>query len=184
VPRLTTTQRKLIAEIDELESRFTLDVGEILAGDPEGRTPYLVAARDKLIRGQVTVWYTLIDEFLNMKLCQYLFGRKRTFIQLWRTKRFQNFNYFVLERLSLLEKLSFVRAIIKVPKAVVADIERLNSLRNGLSHSLFPQNLRTLKPIWKGKNALSLDGVEVLQADMEKVIEFFIGKTGPDDSAA
>ncbi len=173
---LTRKQRRLIKELQELSSLFSLDYYNIenIEEYPEDtRTTYLELAKDKLVRSQVIIWYTLIDEFLNIELSHYFFGRKKSFLYLWRTKRFQHFNHFVLEELSLLQKLRFVRSIVKVPKSIVADIERLNSLRNGLAHSFFPKNLRKSQPIWKGKDIFSLEGVTLLEEDMDKINSFF-----------
>ena len=110
-----------------------------------------------------------------MELCYYYFGKKRPFQDLWRTKHFQLFNHHVLEELSLMQKLRHVKAIKKFPRNVSATIERLNSLRNGLAHAFFPENLRKSSPKWKGKNIFSLDGVQALQSDIDMVMNFFIG---------
>jgi hypothetical protein len=40
--------------------------------------------------------YTLVDEYLNVRIAHYFFGRKKSFIKLWKTKRFKVFNYHVL----------------------------------------------------------------------------------------
>jgi hypothetical protein len=170
---LTLKQKRLIKELREFSSLFSLDYYNIEQYPKDTRTTYLELAKDKLIRVQVIMWYTLVDEFLNIELSHYFFGRSRSFLYLWRTKRFQNFNHYFLEELSLLQKLRFVRSIIKVPKNIIADIERLNSLRNGLAHSFFPQNLRKSQPIWKGKDIFSLEGVALFEEDMDKVDGFF-----------
>jgi len=47
-------------------------------------------------------------------------------------------------------KLRFVKSISGVPKGIAADIERLNSLRNAMAHSFFPENLKRQNPVWKG----------------------------------
>lgn len=173
--KLTPKQKKLIAELDELSDLLTLDYRNALEYEKEARTPYLQAARDKIIRGQVIIWYTLIDELLAMELSHYYFGRKRSFPELWRTKRFQVFNHHVLEELHLLQKLRHVKAIRKIPKSVIVTIERLNALRNGLAHSFFPENLRKSVPKWKGIDIFSLAGVRALQEDFDEVFEFFLG---------
>lgn len=172
--RLTRRQRELVKELDELSSRLLLDYNNILDYEAASRTPYLEAMRNKLIRGQVTVWYTLVDELLNMELCHYFFGKKRSFIYLWRTRKFQNFNYYVLEELHLMQKLRFVKAIRRIPKAILDTIERLNALRNGIAHALFPENLRKSKPTYKGKNIFTLDGVNQLQEDMDALFDYFL----------
>jgi hypothetical protein len=71
-------------------------------------------------------------------------------------------------------KLRFIRGISKVPKPVVADIERLNALRNGLAHSFFPENLRKSRPEWKGRKIFTLEGLQVFLDDMAKIDEFFL----------
>ena len=118
--------------------------------------------------------YTLIDEFLNTRIAHFFFGRKKPFWKLWRTKRFRLFNYHVLEELSLLKKLQLVRAITPIPSAIRDDIERLNSLRNGIAHAFFPENLKKAKPVWKGENIFTLKGVRQFQDDMRKVIDYFL----------
>ena len=62
---------------------------EIEEYDPEERRPRVNLIRDHLVRGEIVLAYTLVDEFLNAILCNH-FGRKRSHIKLWRTKRFKN----------------------------------------------------------------------------------------------
>ena len=111
---------------------------------------------------------------LNVAICNYFFGRDANFIRLWKTKRFQIFNHHLLEELSLLQKLRFVKAIIKVPKNIGGDIERINALRNGLAHAFFTENLRKSKPEYKGKDILTLPGVGLVIEDMSEIAAFFI----------
>jgi len=132
-----------------------------------------------LIIGEVVTSYTLVDENLNMRLCDYFFGRRRGYIKLWKTKKFQRFNYHVLEELSLLAKLRFAKSIAPIPKSICADIERLNSLRNGLAHAFLPENLKKSKPVWKGKNIFTLEGMKVFKENMEGIFNFFVGVPYP-----
>jgi len=171
---LTKKQKILIKEIEEINSLLSLDYQNILEYDKSSRTTYLEVAKQKIIRGQIITWYTLVDEFLNMELCHYFFGKKKNFIYLWRTKKFQNFNYYVLEELYLLQKLRFVKTIKKIPKSIFGDIEKLNFLRNGLAHSFFPDNLKKSKPIYKGKHVFTLEGLKLLQQDFDDIFDFFI----------
>jgi hypothetical protein len=130
--------------------------------------------KNQIVRSQVIWDYTYVDELLGAAICHYFFGKKRGFIKLWKTKRFKNFNHYILEVLSLTEKLRLVKAIHKVPKSVAADIEALNALRNGLAHAFFPENLRSSKPIYKGKDIFSREGLERFIEDMGKVSTFFL----------
>jgi hypothetical protein len=172
--KLTKKQRALVRELKEICAQFNFDYDNVSAYDPKQRTIYLQAARDKFVRGQVIIWYTLVDEYLNNAMCRYYFGHKTSFPKLWRTKRFQIFNYHIIEELHLMQKLRHVRAFRLIPRAIVGDIERLNALRNGLAHAFFPENLRKSKPTWKGQDIFSLTGLNSLRADFGKIVDFFI----------
>jgi hypothetical protein len=53
-------------------------------------------------------------------------------------------------------------------------IEPLNALRNGLTHAFFPENLRSSKPIWNGKNIFTAEGLTLFIEDMSKISDFFL----------
>jgi len=90
-----------------------------------------------------------MDELLNDVICREFFSRERSYPKLWRTKRFRAFNYYVLERIYLVQKADFVRACTRMLPKVYKDLLALNELRNALAHSFFPEN-RRVKPGWKG----------------------------------
>ncbi|HXE91800.1 MAG TPA: hypothetical protein VNK82_12660 [Terriglobales bacterium] len=171
--RLTRKQRTLVRELEEISELLGLDWGNIKSYEKASRTPHLERMKDHLIRGEVITQYTLIDEHLGGLICRYFFPR-RSFVKLWRTKKFRNFNYYVIEPLSLMEKLRLVKAIKNVPRGVASAIERVNGLRNGLAHAFFPENLRGSKPIYKGKDVFTLEGLKLFMEDMEFVHEFFL----------
>jgi hypothetical protein len=171
---LTRLQKKLLAEVTEIAELSRVDYENILDYDEEQRTVRLQMMKNQIVRSQVIWDYTYVDELLGAAICHYFFGKKRGFIKLWKTKRFKNFNHYILEVLSLTEKLRLVKAIHKVPKSVAADIEALNALRNGLAHAFFPENLRSSKPIYKGKDIFSREGLERFIEDMGKVSTFFL----------
>ena len=171
--RLTKKQRSSLEELKQIRDLLRLDFDNIHEFPSDSRTISLEVMKNKLIRGQIIAWYTLVDEFLTNRICRYFFGKKRTFPQLWRTKKFQVFNYHIIESISLLAKLRLVKAISPIPKSLAADIEQLNFLRNGLAHSFFPENLRSSKPFWKGKNVFSIDGLRCLESDLNKVFTYF-----------
>jgi hypothetical protein len=171
---LTRKQQSLVHELDELSSLLGLDYQKIKEYERESRTPHLERMKKHFIIGEVITQYTLIDEHLSMHLCHYFFGRGKSVIRLWKTKRFQRFNYHVLEELSLLAKLRFVKSFMNIPKPLVSDIERINALRNGLAHAFFPENLKKSKPIYKGKNIFSSEGVRLFMEDMGKITDFFL----------
>src|SRR2546426_4179778 len=171
---LTGNQRRLVTELKEIASLLKVDYQDIKSYERDARTPLLEMMRRKLIISEVITSYTLTDEHLNMRIAHFFFGRKKGFIQLWKTKRFRLFNYHVLEELSLMGKLRFVKSISKMPKPVTADIERLNALRNGLAHSFFPENLKKSKPEWKGQSILAIPTLERFGEDMQKVFDHFL----------
>jgi hypothetical protein len=172
--RLTSHQKRLLAEMKEIADLTRLDYTNIQEYDPEERTTRLKFMKNQLIRSQIIMDYTFTDEMLGAAICHYFFGKKKGFIKLWKTNKFRNFNHYVLEVLSLTEKLRLVKAICKVPKGVASNIEALNALRNGLAHAFFPENLRSAKPIYKGKDIFTVEGLRTFIADMGKVSDFFL----------
>jgi hypothetical protein len=186
--KLTALQRKIMAELEEIAELARLDYSNILDYDPEERTARLRLMKNQIVRSQIIADYTFVDELLGSAICHYFFGKKRGFIKLWKTKKFRNFNYYILEVLSLSEKLRLVKSITKVPKGVAADIEALNALRNGLAHAFFPENLRSAKPVYKGKDIFSSEGLRRFIEDMSEVSDFFVNfnfgvhnRSVPDD---
>jgi hypothetical protein len=82
---------------------------------------------------------------------------------------------YILDRLSLLQKLEFVRARIYLPPRFYKDIRDLNTLRNALAHSFFPEN-RRVKPKWKGFDIFSFEGVGQFINDTTEASDFFFAR--------
>ena len=173
-PRLTPKQRALIAEVKGLMSSLYLDPDELATLDDSGeRTTRLGQAKKQIISGAVVLDYVLMDEFLSAVMCWHFFGKKRGFSELWRTKRFKVFNYQLLEKMYLVQKLDFVKAIHDIPKPVASDLMALNDLRNAVAHSFFPENRRR-KPEWKNKSVFEKDGFVQFQEDVIELKKFFL----------
>jgi hypothetical protein len=171
---LTRLQRTLLSELQAIAKLARLDYGSILDYDAEERTTRLRLMKNQIVRSQIIADYTFVDEMLGCAICHYFFGKGKSFIRLWKTKKFKLFNHYILEVLSLPEKLRLVKSISKVPRAVAADVEALNALRNGLAHAFFPENLRSSKPVWKGRDIFSRAGLERFINDMGGVSDFFV----------
>lgn len=180
---LTRTQKRMVRELDQIAMILRLNYREIETYKRSIRLPRLKLVKDNFVRGEIILAYTFIDECLSNFLCQHFFGRKANFRKLWKTKRFRNFNYFVIEKLYLTEKLAYAKAIRTIPRSVSEDIERLNALRNALAHAFFPDNLRSFQPKkgrglrgpkvkWKGLNIFSFQGIQRFVEDMATVDDF------------
>jgi hypothetical protein len=171
---MTRRQRALARELSEINRRLRLhaDVAEV---EPDLRITHLELAKRHLVSGEVLRQYVLMDEHLNAVMASHFFGWDRPFPRLWRTKRFKAFNYYVLEKLYLLQKLDFVGYLYGVPKKVGRDLRALNDLRNALAHSFFPEN-RRVKPSWKGQDIFSLTGLDSFLEDMSDIADFFVDR--------
>lgn len=174
--RLTRKQKLLLDEVEKVSGLLGLNWRSIRDYERAVRTVHLERIKHHLIIGEVVIQYTLIDEHLNVELCHHFFGRKKNFIKLWKTKKFQNFNYHILEGLSLLEKLRYVKSFKTIPRSIARDIEQINVLRNGLAHAFFPENLKRSKPVYKGKNIFTFEGIQQFVNDMGEVSDFFVWK--------
>jgi hypothetical protein len=184
---LTHKQRQLIDELREISSIVRVDYWNIRDREKEARTPVLEVMKRELIRGEVVGQYTLIDDLLSTELCRYFLPGKNLFKQ-WKTKKFRRFNYYVIERLYMTQKLAFLKDVYHIPKPVASQIEEINALRNALAHAFFPENLRAYqmkgrsaprKPIvvrYKGQDLFSIQGATAFVEDCAEVTEFLLTK--------
>jgi hypothetical protein len=181
---LTPKQRRLKKELEEISEIVRVDYRNILTWPPKLRTTALEVMKRQLIRGDIVTQYTLIDDWLSGAVCRY-FLPGTNFIVQWKTQRFIRFNYYVIERLYMTQKLAFLKDAYIVPKAIAATIEEINALRNAMAHAFFPENLRayhmkgpsaTRKPVsvhYKGTDIFTLEGIRKFAADCGTVTEFF-----------
>jgi hypothetical protein len=174
IMKISAKQKALVREIDELIELFNLSHEKVIHNyNDELLSARLEHIKNQLVRSEVIMAYTIVDEFLSCRIAIYQFGKSKTFIQLWKTKKFKNFNYYVLEELSTLAKLKFAKEIKIIPTSIVSDIERLNSLRNALAHSYFPENLKRSRTLWKEQDIFKLEGAKRFCEDMQKINDHF-----------
>jgi hypothetical protein len=171
---LTQKQRRLRREIEKIASMITMDHWNIECYAPAQRTTYLEIMRDKLIRGEVVLKYTLLEEFLTNIICDFYFRRPakgKTYRDLWKTKRFRIFVHYIMDETFLMKKLAAVDAIKRVPKDVSSALARINDTRNALAHTFFPQNRRryvaTKTVVHDGVPLFTSEGVEKFHHDVE-----------------
>src|SRR5262245_33859741 len=132
---LTRAQKQKIEEIKTIAELTGVDFWNIdRETDSEVRNILLDLYRDRFVRAGIVSNYVLIDELLTDIMCQHFFDPRRSSIELWRTVRFRNFNYYIVEELSLLRKLALVKAIRRIPRPVEETIRFLNLLRNAIAH--------------------------------------------------
>lgn len=180
--RLTRKQQRLRREIDDIAAAIVVDHWDILDYEPISRTARLGVMRHKLVRGEVIMKYTLIDEFLTSIICDFYFRRRPArnvnYRSLWRTKKFRIFNHYLMDEIHLLSKLRIVRAIQEVPKPIREIVERINALRNAIAHSFFPENRRQYmtrkKVMYQGFDIFSLAGVEKFEEDCQTAEEYLM----------
>jgi hypothetical protein len=169
---LTGHQRRLLNEIEQIADIAKVNYPQIEAYEPNARTLILQLMRDKLVRGDAIIKYTLIDELLADIICDYYFKRKEPhYGRLWKTKPFRVFVHYIMDETYLLKKLSIVNAIRAVPRDVHAAIARINDVRNALAHSFFPQNRRLYrqgrKVIYAGVHLFGREGVTRFNKDFD-----------------
>ena len=170
---LTKYQKQLVKDLEKLYDLLSLDFYDIRAYPKRHRTTYLELMKRAAARQAVVTAYTQVDEYLASELCVHFFGTKKSFPDLWKTKRFQLFNSSFLEEMSLMPKFRYVKALKKIPKPIAADIDRLNALRNAVAHSFFPENVRKSRALWKGQSIFTVEGLERFVQDTRAIYRFF-----------
>jgi hypothetical protein len=179
---LTPSQKRKVAQLREISKIACIDFWNVENTDDDNSVKDIVLdlAKDRIIRADVVFSYVLIDELLSSLICQRFFRTNTTLGRSWRSEwkkaRFQNFNYHVLEGMSLLRKLALVKEFLNVPKDIEDIISRTNIIRNALAHSFFPMNKKEFRKsgiaTYKGKDIFSLEGLRVFDADANKAIGF------------
>jgi hypothetical protein len=156
-------------EINQIESLARLDYQQIEKYPKERRTMHLELMKRDLVRARIGALYVYIDELLANILCGYLFGIREGSIRLWKTKKFQKFNTYIVEEMPLMRKLSFARGITKVTKPTTNAITFINSLRNAIMHSMFPENRRDYRGkrvTYRGIELWSPNALATLEEDL------------------
>lgn len=184
---LSRAQRHLFEELNAMTQSVGLDYWNILAREPAERTSALDLIKRSIVRGEVVDEYTFIDDLLATRICQY-FLPERSLNQRRKTKRFQRFNDYILERLYLQQKLAFVKDVYQVPKDIASTIEAVNALRNAMAHTYFPENLRAYRikgrPAprkgttvhYRGLDIFTPAGIENFKLDCMRVVDFLLWK--------
>jgi hypothetical protein len=176
---LTAKQRQLLKEIQEISSIIGMDHWNI--EKYKHTTHRLGIIKDQLVRGEVVVSYTLMDELLSQIIVSYYFeqearGRKR------RQEQFRLFCHYILDRLTLLHKLDLVHAIGEIPKDVWNIVTGINNLRNPIAHSFFPQHRRQFavgeKVVYRGLDIFSPAGIRAFRQDVYVARDYFLDRAG------
>jgi hypothetical protein len=168
---MTKAEARELTKLQGLTRAVGLDGSRIGEYPRQIRVGQLERMQRQTVVGAVLHRYTAIDELLGCVIAWDFFDRSKPFGMHWRSKRFQAFNYFVLDQLYLLQKLKFVQYLHAVPKDVSKTIAALNDIRNALAHSLFPEN-RKQKPMWAGQLIFEVAAIEAFDADTQRVIDW------------
>lgn len=174
---LTRVQKRKVDQIKEIAELIGVDFWNVeKEPDNDVRNALLGICSDLLVRAGVVSEYVLIDELLSNLICNHFFDRKKTNVQLWRRKSFQNFNYYILEEMPLLRKLALASAIRTIPKPIRGKIKEINTVRNAIAHSFFPSNKREYKSskkvLYKGQDVFTVEGMKRLSEDAGDVISY------------
>jgi hypothetical protein len=181
---LTREQRRTIKEIKDISDAVAMDYWNIEEYEPpERRSVQLVQMKHRLVVSYVIEKYTVIDEFLTDAICDFYFrqgkgAKKRNYRQLWKTKRFKVFVHYITDETPLLKKLTIANAITPVPGDVRNAITRINTVRNALAHSFFPENRRRYmaekKVTYNGVHLFTLDGVKKFDDDFQIACDYLM----------
>jgi hypothetical protein len=183
--KLTAKQRRLQREIAEISEFIGMDHWNISQYPKEARTATLGVIKMQIVRGEIITKYTLIDEFLTVIICHYYFQRPKknvSFRALWKTKKFQIFNHYIMDDTYLLQKMRVVRAIGEIPPEVRTAIERINAVRNGIAHSFFPENRRQYteykKVMYRDEDIFTKSGMERFHEDFDLIKNYLWERAG------
>jgi hypothetical protein len=172
--KLTQEEKEIIKEIKEISKKVGFGYDNLETYSEDNRIYHLNWVKALMIRSAIVTDHTLLDENLNRCIVNYFFGRKKDINSLWKTKKFKSFNYFILEKLSLRNKIRLVKNIRKIPDEIVKNIEGINYLRNAIVHAFNPDSLRVNRSEYKGRNIFSIEGFRQYDRDLGKVRSYLM----------
>jgi len=153
--KLTAEQKRLKKDIDEIAVSSGFNYNDLQDLSRGWRTFRLSRVKDLFIRSSIIADYILIDETLNSLIQLYYFSGNNASNYVERTKKFKIFRNNILDELYILNKLEIVKKSYRIPKYVSSYIHSLNTIRNALTHSFFPDRLEKKKPVY-GKESIFL----------------------------
>lgn len=175
---LTRKQQKLLADINEAGRIAQIDPSNIIEYDAEWRTTALQLILRKVITGYVVETYTLIDELMSNAICRIYFkkpGKDIHFGRLWKTKRFKSFVHNGLDNLYPLQKLRLLHDVRPIPNEFRDTIQRINDVRNALTHSFFPENRRNYmrqgNVTYRDVDLFSIAGLKRFEEDRQSLVD-------------
>jgi hypothetical protein len=132
-----------------------------------------------VLAAEVATQYALIDEILAEIIVRYFFDIEPDalhFEKAWKTEKFKVFVHHILDEMSLLKKLSIVRAIGPVPNEVSRIIDRINAVRSAIAHSFIPENRKENSAAGEvldaGADIWSLDGLRQFKDDADTAYRY------------
>lgn len=166
---LTKKQKSLLKEARSVAVLAKLDIWDIEKKEKETRTALLQVAINQMVIAEVVARYTLLDEILTDLVCRYYFKRKDKRFTLWRQKHFRVFVNYIMDEMYLIKKMELVHAIKPLPREVRSTVHRLNSTRNAIAHSFFPENRKEHRTVGKvlylERDIRTSEGLEGFQED-------------------
>jgi len=156
---LTKKEKEILNEINKIRS--------IIYGYNENNPewikevrPYKLAIeRDELIRNFIISHHLLTEEFLNTELLKYFIKYSE------KSKHYQIFGDFILDRLSYKEKIDLAYKVNIISKGAYQFLEKLNILRNKCAHKWFLKDKKA-KLLYEGKDLLNIKNFEQFVDDV------------------
>jgi hypothetical protein len=174
---LTPTDRRKVKELEEIAGIARVDFWNFADyEDRDQRKACYDLARDRMVRVVIVSHYVFFDELLTNLIGRHYFGAKRSEMKLWKTKRFRNFQYYIMEELSLMKKVALVKAFKPIPSRIAETVRLTNVLRNAVAHSFFPANKRdfrrTKKVTYKGQDVYTVEGLRLFNDEAYEAIDY------------
>ena len=136
----------------------------------------LEGQKRRLITMIVLDSYLQIDNKMGILITNFFFNHcqkiDKVVQKITSSSEFKVFQSSILNEMPFMRKISTLKKIIDVPKYITADINRINDLRNAIAHSLIPETLENDRTSYKRKSIFSIEGVETLDKDTEKIMSF------------
>jgi hypothetical protein len=173
---LSPYQRKVYKNYQDILEELGLNADSFIDSldetDKAAIIPSLKNMMDQVIRSEIILDYTLIDQELDSIIIRHFFRTGQKLVRTNKTKKYKTLEK-LLENIYPIKKLEIIQSFKKVPREVINIIHAINGLRNGMAHSFFLGKLKAVNKTYKHKDLTKVAALREFRADVSKLIYFF-----------
>ena len=87
-------------------------------------------------------------------------------------REYSLFTKEILLEMPFMRKVSITKQIIEIPKNILSNINKINDIRNAITHTLTPEQLKNKRVLYNKKNIYEINTIVEFNKDYKKTSDF------------